>query len=179
MILRLFSFVLIAYALGFCVFLLAMGRPDDERRTDAIVVVTGGPGRIDRGIELLAERRARRMLVSGVDPSVRPRELAAQHPGSRRWFDCCIDLGQEAIDTRSNGEETAAWVRQRGYASVRLVTADWHMPRARMELANALGPDVSILGDRVQTQAGLGVLFSEYNKLLIRRIALWAGYDAR
>lgn len=178
MIIRFFAFVALAYALGFCAFLFAMGRPDDKTRTDAIVVVTGGPGRIDRGLDLLAEGRGRRMLVSGVDPSVRPRELAAQHPGSRRWFDCCVDLGQEAIDTRSNGEETADWVRERGYTSVRLVTADWHMPRARMELANALGDDIAIYGDRVATMPSIAVLFSEYNKLVIRRIALWAGYGA-
>lgn len=179
MILRFLSLLVLLYALGFCLFLLSMGRPDSDRQTDAIVVVTGGPGRIDRGIEMLAQGRARRMLVSGVDPSVRASELAAQYPGTRRWFDCCIDLGQQAIDTRSNGQETADWVRERGYKSVRLVTADWHMPRARMELANALGGDVTIIGDRVATTAGMGVLFSEYNKLLIRRVALWAGYDTR
>ncbi|TKD51678.1 YdcF family protein [Sphingomonas baiyangensis] len=173
---RALAFVLLAYALGFVAFLLALGAPLEGTRTDAIVVPTGGPGRIDRGIAILEAGGAERMLVTGVDPRVRPIELALTYRTSPRLFACCIDLGQEAVDTRSNGDETARWVRDRGYASVRLVTADWHMPRARLELANALGDDVTIIGDPVRTNAGFAVLFSEYNKLVIRRIALLVGY---
>jgi uncharacterized SAM-binding protein YcdF (DUF218 family) len=58
---------------------------------------------------------------------------------------------------------------------VRLVTSDWHMPRARMELAHALGDDVTLLGDGVRSNPRLSMLVSEYNKFLIRRVALWVG----
>ncbi|MEZ0496130.1 YdcF family protein [Sphingomonas sp. IW22] len=176
-LLRLIAFVTLAYALGFVVFMLSLGRPVEGKVTDAIVVPTGGAGRIDRGLAILEAGQARRMLVSGVDPTVRPRELAEVYKSTpRRLFDCCVDLGQEAIDTRSNADETAGWVRRYRFKSVRLVTSDWHMARARLELTNALGPDVEIVGDGVRTNARFGVLAGEYNKLLIRRAALLLGY---
>ena len=167
-----------AWGAGYGLFLLSLGDPLEARKTDAIVVLTGGPGRIARGLDALRGGDAKRMLVSGVDPSVKPHELAAQFKRDARLFDCCIDLGHEAVDTRSNADETAHWVRAHGYKSVRLVTTDWHMPRARMELAHALDGDVEVIGDAVRSppgSPGKRVLLREYNKYLVRRFALWTG----
>ena len=178
MIWRTCLLLLLAWALGFGIFLLSLGKPLDNRKTDGIVVLTGGPGRIDRGLSVLRAGDAKRMLVSGVDPDVRPVELATQFKIDRQWMSCCIDLGWQAVDTRSNAEETAKWVQQHAFRSVRLVTTDWHMPRAKMELGNALGGDVEILGDGVRSGAnspGWNVLLREYHKFLVRRIALWLG----
>ena len=176
MIWRIALLLFVAWALGFAFFLMSLGKPLDARKTDAIVVLTGGSGRIDRGLAVLSKGDAKRMLVSGVDPDVRPVELAVQFRIDRRLMACCIDLGWQAVDTRSNADETAKWVQRHGYKSVRLVTTDWHMPRARMELANAVGGDVEVIGDGVRSGAnspGWGVLFREYHKYLVRRIALW------
>lgn len=175
MIKRLLSLVLILWLLGFVLFMLTLPRPLAERTTDAIVVPTGGPGRIDRGLALLQDHAARRMLISGVAPQVRPGELAAEYKVPRRLFACCIDLGHEAVDTQSNAEETARWVSQHGYKSVRLVTSDWHMARARLELVHALGNQVEVVRDGVPSDPRFGLLVAEYNKLLLRQIALWTG----
>ncbi|MHA6721785.1 YdcF family protein [Sphingomonas sp. RS2018] len=156
--------------------MLSLRRAPDPRTTDAIVVLTGGAGRIPHGLALLRKGAAKRMLISGADPSVRPNELAAEYKVPRRLFACCIDLGTEAVDTRSNADETTRWIRERGYRSVRLVTAEWHMPRARMELARVLGDDVEVIGDPVQSNAPFGMMVREYNKYLVRRVALWIGY---
>ena len=118
------------------------------------------------------------MLVSGVDRRVRPADLAREYRVPRALIACCVDLGREAVDTRSNAEETARWVREHGYRTVRLVTSDWHLPRARMELVAALGPQVVVLGDGVPSEPRLGTLVNEYNKLILRRIALWTGIGA-
>ncbi|MHA6718380.1 YdcF family protein [Sphingomonas sp. RS6] len=177
MIRRLFVLIVLlalAWAAGFGLFLLSLGKPLGARQTDAVVVLTGGSGRIQRGLDALRQGNTRRMLVSGVNPAVRPRELAAQFPADRRLFRCCIDLGHEAVDTRSNADETAHWVREHGYRSVRLVTSDWHMPRARLELSHVLG-EVEILGDPVRSRPGYRMLVREYNKYLLRRGALWLG----
>nr|WP_246586896.1 YdcF family protein [Stakelama flava] len=152
------------------------GSHDRTAHTDAIVVPTGGAGRIDRGLALMQRNAAKRMLITGVDRDVRPIELAIEYRVSPRLFTCCVDLGREAVDTRSNGEETARWVAAHGYHSVRLVTSSWHMPRARMELGHALNDDVALVGDPVPSEAGLGMLFREYNKYLVRRVALWLGW---
>lgn len=179
MIRRLFQLILVlvlAWGVGFGIFMLSLGKPLGRKQTDAVVVLTGGPGRLARGLDAVRDGDAKRMLISGVNPYVRPRELAAQFRGDKALFACCVDLGHEAVDTRSNAEETAAWVRQHGYRSIRLVTSDWHMPRARLELRHVLG-DVEITGDAVRSSPGYDMLFREYHKYLVRRVALLAGLD--
>jgi len=173
---RLLAVLALAYLLGFAVFMLTLGEPAGDERTDAIVVLTGGGGRIPRGLTLIERGRAERLLISGADTSVRPNELAAEYHVPRRLFACCVDLGYEAVDTRSNAEETAAWLADHRYRSVRLVTAEWHMPRARMELAHALRGDVAVIGDAVATNPAFNTVVREYNKYLVRRVALWTGY---
>lgn len=167
------SLLAISWSLGFAIFMLTLAQPLDDVTTDAIVVPTGAAGRIDRGLALIGSRQARRMLVTGVGPGVRKSDLVRQY-GQMRIIACCVDLGGDAVDTRSNAEETARWVHEHRYRSVRLVTSDWHMARARMELRAAL-KDVSILPDGVHDERRLGVLVNEYNKLILRRIALWTG----
>ena len=90
MITRLFSLVILAYLLGYALFVVLLPTPADERKTDAIVVLTGGPNRIDRGIDLLERGVARRMLISGVARTVRPVELAAETGRDPALFECCI-----------------------------------------------------------------------------------------
>lgn len=175
MIRRLLALVLVMWALGFAVFVVMLPLPAGLTKTDAIVVPTGAGGRIARGTDLVAKRVARRMLITGVDRSVKLAELAEAQHVSLKVMACCVDLGREASDTRSNGDETAAWVRRNEYQSVRLVTSDWHMRRAQFELERALGTDVRILPDAVRSDASLAVLLREYNKYLFRRVAVLAG----
>ncbi|RYY47731.1 MAG: YdcF family protein [Sphingomonadales bacterium] len=175
MIWRFVILMLIAWVLGFAIFMVSLGKPLDGRKTDAIVVLTGASGRIDRGLAVLRAGDARRMLVSGVDPDVKPGEFAAQYRIDRKLFASGVDLGWQAVDTRSNADETAKWVARHGYKTVRLVTSDWHMPRARLELSNALGKDVEVVGDSVRSHPPFAMLFREYHKYLLRRVALLFG----
>lgn len=175
MIRRLVSALLLAWLFGFVLFVALLPRPMGAARTDGIVVLTGGAHRIQRGLALMEQRQARRMLVSGVNLTVRRRDFKENYDVNSRLFDCCIDLGQEAIDTRSNGEETAAWVKKHGYRSLRLVTTDWHMRRARFELDQSLPDGIAIKMDAVRSEPDLKVLLSEYHKYLLRRLAVWFG----
>ncbi|MFA5988058.1 MAG: YdcF family protein [Sphingomonas sp.] len=175
MIRRTFGLAALAWVLGFAWFMLTLPGPLDNQRTDAIVVPTGTGGRITRGISLLQAKAARRMLVTGVAPGVGPVSLAKEYGAPPALFACCIDLGADAVDTRSNADETADWVRRHGFKSVRLVTSNWHMRRARLELVNRLGPDVTIYEDGVPGTPKLLLLLLEYNKLLVRRGALLLG----
>jgi len=176
MILRFFSFLLLLWIIGFAWFAIDLPRPaGDDAHTGSVVVLTGGAGRIDRALDILEAKAAGRLLISGVDRDVKPAELAAEYDRPGALFDCCIDLGFQAVDTRSNALETARWAARRGDKSVRLVTSDWHMRRALLELERAMPPEVRLLPDAVQTQPSLGTLFTEYNKYLMRRLAAFAG----
>ena len=176
MIVRIVSLILLAYALGFAVFGVTLGAPGKAGTTDAIVVLTGGSGRIERAVDLLDAGRAKRLLVAGADPSVtKPdlvRRLGARY---RRVVRCCVDLGSESVDTRSNADEALRWLDRRGYRSVRLVTSDWHMRRARYEFSNRLGARFRIVPDAVRTRPNFATLFAEYNKYVLRRGAVLVG----
>jgi uncharacterized SAM-binding protein YcdF (DUF218 family) len=172
---RLLAVLVIAYALGFVLFTLTLPQPLEGTTTDSVVVPTGGPGRIDRGLELLRRKQAKRMLVTGVGEGVRKVDLAREYATDLRLFACCVDLGPDAVDTRSNADETAAWLRRNNYRTVRLVTSDWHLARAKMELLAATGPRLVVLGDGVPSAPRFTTLFNEYNKLLLRRVAISAG----
>lgn len=169
---RALALIALVYLLGFAAFMVTLGRRASIDRTDAIVVLTGGPGRIDRGLALMRDHAAKRMLVSGADPSVRPGELAHEYRAPRALFACCIDLGYEAVDTRSNALETAEWVNHHHFKTVRLVTSDWHLPRARLELRHALDGSATVIGDPVASAPAFSMLVVEYNKYLVRRAAL-------
>ena len=172
MILRFFSLLLLFYLLAFLIFSVTLGRPAGDERTDAAVVITGGAGRIEHAIDVLAEGQAKRLLIAGTDPSVTKPDIIDRLGGRGRLVNCCVDLGSESVDTRSNAEEAQRWLDRRGYKSLRLITSDWHMRRARYEFSRVLGPDYELVADGVRTQPGFMTLFGEYNKYLLRRIAV-------
>lgn len=171
MIRRAISLAILVWAIGFLWFVVALPRPAEDARTDAVIVPTGGPGRIARGLAVLDSGQADRMLVSGVDPEVRPQEFAAEFGVSPRRMACCVTLGFAAVDTRSNAAETAKWVAQNEVRSLRLVTTDWHMRRAAGELDRMLPGHVKVIRDAVPSQPDLRTLFLEYHKLIASRIA--------
>ncbi|MFL6725459.1 MAG: YdcF family protein [Sphingomicrobium sp.] len=176
MITRLGSLLLLVYALLFVLFAFTLGKPAaaDAAATDAAVVLTGGPGRIEQAIDVLKQGKTRRLLVAGTDPSVTKPDLARRIPGAGKWLACCVDLGTESVDTRTNAEEAARWLGKHHYRSVRLITSDWHMRRAGYEFHKVLGSKYTLLTDAVRTEPSFVTLFSEYNKYLLRRLAVWA-----
>jgi uncharacterized SAM-binding protein YcdF (DUF218 family) len=174
MIARFFSILLLLYLLGFILFSVTLGSPAAGKHTDAVVVITGGSGRIEQGIDVLAKGYAKRMLISGTDPSVTKPDLVRRLGGKKKLVDCCVDLGSESVDTRSNAEEAKRWLDKHRYKSLRLVTSDWHMRRARYEFQKVLGSKYRILTDAVHSEPRFLTLFGEYNKYVLRRIAVWA-----
>ena len=113
------------------------------------------------------------MLIAGADPAVTKRDLVRRLGGKRRLVDCCVDLGSESVDTRSNAEEARRWVERRGYRSIRLITSDWHMRRASYEFRRQFDKDVTIVPDAVRSEPRFVTLFGEYNKYILRRLAVW------
>ena len=171
MILRLIAAFFLVYAFGFLAFALTLPAPADKTKTDAVIVLTGGAGRIARGLEVVEEGLAKEMFVSGVDPEVKPAEFAEQFQVSARTMECCVTLGFLAVDTRSNAGEVAQWLQSKEFDSARLVTTDWHMARAYSEVADTLPAGTSIVKDAVASHPDISTLFLEYNKLLASEVS--------
>lgn len=177
----LFGLVLFALLLGagFVWYLAELPRnaADPERTTDAIVVLTGGSGRVAQGLELLAAGKARKLFISGVYYAVDVNELLRVAERAPEDLMCCISLGYEAGDTRGNAAETAAWIRKQDYRSLRLVTSAYHMPRSLLQFRRLM-PEVEILphpvfpegydpAARWRLPGSLSVLLQEYGKYLL------------
>ncbi|WP_226895956.1 YdcF family protein [Polymorphobacter sp. PAMC 29334] len=172
---RVAGFGLLLYFGGFVWFVATRpGLAPIDEPTDAVVVLTGGPGRLARGAAVLAAGSAKRMLVSGVGEGVSRAALAASVDAPAKRFAGLVDLGYQAVDTRSNAVETTAWVGRHGFRSLRLVTSSAHMRRARLELALNLPSSVRIVEDGVAGGSPVGIA-REFNKYLLRRAALALG----
>lgn len=174
MLRRLSSLAVILWALGFVWFAIALPLPAGREKTDVVVVPTGGEGRIDRGLAALRQGWAGRMLVSGVSREVKPGEFAAHYKVEPGLMACCVTLGFDSVDTRSNAQEIARWLAAHKARSVRLVTTDWHVRRTAFELGRVLPAGVRVVEDAVPSKPSFWILFLEYHKLLATRAAsLW------
>lgn len=112
---------------------------NDPPVADGVVALTGASSlRIEAAVQLLEQGKGRRLLVSGVNPDVTRPELQAVAHDFGRAFNCCVDLGFRAANTQGNARETANWVSYHHYRSLIVVTSDYHMPRAMLELRAAL-----------------------------------------
>lgn len=140
---------------AFFVFLMGMSMPaaDAKKQADALIVLTGGNARVERGFVLLAQEAAPVLFISGVGKNVTLAEMLAAHTTQpvrteilRRGSEILFDY--DASSTQTNASEAAEFIRSRDYTSVRLITAHYHMPRSLVEFRAAL-PGVMILREPV------------------------------
>lgn len=146
-------------------------------RADGIVVLTGGSSlRLVQAMRLLEKGEARRLLVSGVNPEASRTDIMTVSKAVRPLYECCVDLGFQAANTVGNARETAAWAGAKDYHSLIVVTADFHMPRAMIEIHAAL-PNAALYPYPVATgtlnarawwrsQEGARRMIVEYDKYL-------------
>ena len=137
--------------------------------SDAVVALTGGSGRIAAAVGLLQAGLADRLFISGVNPETEPPELARLNGQSAALFACCVVIGHHATNTIENAGESAEWIRSNHYKSLRLVTSDYHMPRALLLFRMAL-PGVTIIPSPVTARSSPGLhlrFVLEYTKYLV------------
>ena len=158
---------------------------DTATTTDAIVVLTGGSQRVQSGLQLLTAGKAKKLFVSGVYHGTDVTALLHAQRQSPDAVQCCIVLGHSADNTYGNALETAAWMRQEGYRSLRLVTASYHMRRALLEFERAM-PEARIIPHPVFPDAvrrerwwawpgTLDLIIGEYDKYLWALVRPWLG----
>jgi uncharacterized SAM-binding protein YcdF (DUF218 family) len=123
---------------------------------DGIVALTGANSnqRIAAAVALLERDLGNRVLVSGVNREASREDIRTVSRAVRRLYDCCVDLGFTAADTVGNARETAEWASAMRYHSLIIVTADYHMPRAMLELRAVLRePEFTLQAYPVPTPA--------------------------
>ena len=177
-----FALVFVVGGLGFVGFLSQL-RVDELKpasRADGIVVLTGGSSRVSDAVELLAKGYGKRLLISGVHPTNRVNDISRSVPDSQALLDCCADLDRSAVNTRSNAAETRRWAQERGFRSLIVVTSNYHMPRAIVEMSHAM-PDITLIPFAVVSEKwrdepwwtsgpAMRLLLSEYVKYIAAEI---------
>ena len=147
---------LLIWSVGLMTFADRVGRMTpaaDPTPADGIIALTGGSDlRLAAATHLLEMGKGQRLLVSGVNRHASRRDLMGVTGAPKRIFDCCVDLGFVAANTVGNARETAQWAHALRYRQLILVTADYHMPRALLEL-RAADPEATVTPFPVATPA--------------------------
>jgi len=188
----LFAIAVMVVAAGFVGFLSQLRGTETRppRKADGLVVLTGGSSRVSDAMELLADGYGRRLLISGVHPSSGASDISRSLPDNQSLLSCCVDLDRSAVNTRSNAAEARRWAHERGFKSLIVVTSNYHMPRAIVELSHAM-PDITLIpyavvGDKWREEpwwsngGTLRLVLSEYVKYVAAEVRVRladAGFD--
>ena len=168
--------IALAWLAGFAWFLHLVGRPAQlPLHADGIVALTGGPDRVETALRLLSEGRADELLLSGIGGGAELPELARLADVNPLPIAARVTIGRNAMTTRGNAIETAAWVRADTIHSLLVVTAAYHMPRALAELSRSV-PAVELYPVPVAAprHVPLRLLAEEYLKYLASVVGLTA-----
>lgn len=180
------SALFLVWAIGLILFVKGLPEPEPQSvaGADGVVVYTGGGARIAAGMTLMEKGAGKRLLISGVNPEISREEIGKMWPGAIETFDCCVDLGDQARTTEGNAAEVSDWARAHGFASLILVTSDYHMPRAMVETharlpavditSYAVASDLLEHGNRPVSMDAWRVLAIEYSKYLAARVKTFA-----
>lgn len=147
--------------------------------TNIIVILTGGNGRLEYSLQLLAERKAKHLFISGVGENVSIADILHQVPDEirKKIQESDVILGHHAENTIGNAQEVKDWLESSenqnlNYKNIILVTSNYHMPRSLLELKTAL-PTFSITSAPVIvpiTSLDIALLFSEYHKYIASKL---------
>lgn len=145
-------------------------------KADAVIVLTGGAGRIGMGLDMLAARQGSHLFITGVNNQVdMPTIMRMWRGDNTDIVTCCVTLGHQAHNTHQNAAEARKWVSGvRDVRSAYIVTSSYHMPRTILEFRQAL-PGITLYPAPVPYGTGPDhdqknfwhLAFSEYNKTLL------------
>lgn len=146
--------------------------------TDAIVVLTGGLGRVDEGVKLFRDGKGKWLFIVGVDPSVRKHELYRDRRGET--LAGRVILEQASRNTLENALYSRELIIANQIKSIKLITSRYHMKRATLFFRAVLPRDIAIYPHPVDSRnlvpawwghlGSMRLLFSEFYKYTMFRI---------
>jgi uncharacterized SAM-binding protein YcdF (DUF218 family) len=159
---------------------------ETSESTDAIIVLTGTSDRLSHAFNVLGQQRSKKLFISGVNKNVKLHEILILMGYKKEDFpllESAVELGYKASDTEQNAAEIEVWAKRNNVESLRVVTSNYHMPRALYELSNRL-PDVKLVPHNViQMNVRLDkwwkfsgtrkLLISEYNKYILAHLRVF------
>lgn len=123
--------------------------PVGQGDADAIVVLTGGMGRVEEGLSLLRKGKAGLLVLSGVHADA---DLDSIFLNRLDKFERPkIVLEKRSGSTFENAVEVKRFMEERGLKSMVLITSAYHMKRAEYIFRKIMPPDIRIEPYRVST----------------------------
>jgi len=157
-------------------------------KADAIVVLTGGRGRVEEGLRLYGEGRGHWLLFIGVDPLVKKGDLLKE--GLRPDKVDGVVLEQVSRNTLENAFYARDLIVRKNVGSIILITSRYHMKRATLLFRNLLPKNINIYSHPVDTKnlqerwwndvGSFNLLFAEFYKYcMFRFFFLFASGELR
>ena len=178
--------IFLNFFIGFIAFLLLINNNYSEENvidpnSKFIVVATGGSNRILEGINIFNKYEKMKMLITGVGEGITKSDIAKAISANNKqikFLNCCVDLGNSALNTRGNAKEAFLWLTKNNSKNSFLVTANYHMPRLINEFNKVdpklilniipVKPKLDPVKD-IYIPSNFSIVFREYLKFLITK----------
>lgn len=115
----------------------------NTQKVEAIVVLAGGKGRVEEGVRLFRESRAKHLFFVGVDPSVIKSDLYRPKHGDPSADN--VILENASRNTLENSIFGRDLIVRSGVHSVLLITSRYHLKRASILFRNSLPRNITII----------------------------------
>ncbi|MCM2281394.1 MAG: YdcF family protein [Bdellovibrionaceae bacterium] len=102
----------------------------EDHAADCAIVVTGGPGRVREGFDLLIRKSVQKLIISGVHPQAELRDIFPLWPYHGDLRESDVILEKTSQTTWGNAQQSLALVEALRCRDVVLVTSRLHMYRA-------------------------------------------------
>lgn len=102
----------------------------EDHSADCAVVLTGGPQRVREGFDLLAQRRVKKLVLSGVHPGATLREIFPQWTFYGQLRESDVILEKRSKTTYGNVQQTIPLLEALYCRDFVLITSREHMYRA-------------------------------------------------
>lgn len=148
-------FLLVGVAVAGVDFVRFVGRADravaapapeqpPKHPAEGVTALTGASNaRIVAGVRLSTAMKLP-LLISGVHIDTSSADIADIAGVKETEIQCCVTLGRAAATTEGNGAEVAEWARRHRMTRIIVVTSEYHMDRAMIELRRAMPEGVFI-----------------------------------
>ena len=138
-----------------------------------IAVLTGGKGRIDKGIKAFRKNPESILLISGVDKTVEKTEIVPKDFLNKRT----VLIDKKSETTIQNADEIINWANKNKINNIEIITSDYYMPRSIYILkkkakelnfyANPVVSDMKLSKIYYGDFNTINFLFEEYIKFLL------------
>lgn len=146
-----------------------------SQTADCAVVLTGGAGRVREGFDLLSNQNVKKLIISGVNPNSRLREIMPVWGFYGNLKEDDVVLERRSETTYGNAQQSLSIVEALRCRDIILVTSRLHMHRSFKTFRGAFPENIEILKHSVVAgRYEVGFVEASFEALKSLFYSLWA-----